>query len=66
MLLMNRVCGVNNSCLATEMGFPRIDLKLEERSRQAAELPADILEGKAPASSYVIKIQTVLIERRVK
>ena len=60
------VCGVNNSYLASEMQFSSIDLNLEERSRQAAELLADILEGKAPASPYTIKIQPVFTERRVK
>ena len=60
------VCGVNNTYLASEMQFSSIDLNLEERSRQAAELLADILEGKAPASPYTIKIQPVFTERRIK
>ena len=58
------VCGVNNTYLAAEMNFSSIDLKLEERSRKAAGLLADILEGKAPASPYTIKIQPTFKERK--
>lgn len=57
------VCGVNDSYLASEMRFSSIDLKLEERSQRAAELLADILEGKAPASPYTIEIEPAFIER---
>ena len=60
------VCGVNNSYLASENGFSSIDLKLEERSRKAASLLADILEGKAPASPYTLKIQPEFVERKIK
>jgi len=57
------VCGVNDSYLASEMRFSSIDLKLEERSRKAADLLADILEGKAPASPFSIKIKPAFTER---
>lgn len=60
------VCGVNDSYLASEMRFSSIDLKLEERSRLAADLLADILEGKAPASPHAIKIQPSFTERKFK
>ena len=59
-----RLCGVNHTSLASECGFPSVDLCCEKRGRAAAELLADILEGKAPPPPYAIVIKPELIERK--
>ena len=60
------VCGMNNTYLASLMQFSSIDLDLAERARRAANLLADILEGKAPSSPHIVKIQPSFIEREFK
>ena len=60
------VCGINNTYLASQMQFSSIDLNLAERARRAADLLADILEGKAPPSPHIIKIKPSFIERKFK
>ena len=60
------VCGMNNTYLASLMRFSSIDLNLAERARLAANLLADILEGKAPPAPHIVKIQPSFIERESK
>lgn len=60
------LCGLNNTYLARELGFSSIDLHGEACARAAAELLADILEGKAPPLPYSIVIQPELKERTVQ
>lgn len=60
------VCGLNNTYLASLMQFSSIDLNLAGRARLAANLLADILEGKAPASPHIVKIKPTFIERKAK
>ncbi len=60
------LCGLGNTCLAGEMGFSSIDLHSEECARTAAELLADVLEGKAPPAPYSIVIQPELRERTLQ
>ncbi len=60
------LCGVNNTYLAEELNFSSVDLCTCRRSRAAAELLADILEGKAPPPPYSIIIKPELIERKQK
>ena len=57
------LCGLNNTSLARELRFTSIDLHGEKCALAAAELLADILEGKAPPSPYSIEIQPELKER---
>ena len=60
------VCGLNNSYLASFLQFSSIDLDRAGRARMAANLLADILEGKAPPSPHIVKIQPSFIEREFK
>ena len=60
------LCGLNNTYLAGELGFSSIDLHGEACARAAAELLADILEGKAPPPPWSIVIQPELKERTVQ
>lgn len=60
------LCGLNNTYLAAELNFSSVDLHTDQRSRTAAELLADILEGKAPPPPYSIFIKPEFIERKQK
>lgn len=60
------VCGMNNSYLAALMKFSSIDLGRAGRARLAANLLADILEGKAPPPPHIVTIKPTFIEREFK